>query len=204
MRLIKRIVACLLIISLLILVGCVEKEITPTLEQPAPAAEETVEVPVVEEAPIIEEPEAVDEVIPEPEPVVEETKKIEEKENEELLYLEVEIREDKKMYPQDFRIRKGTTVRWINKDTDKFYHHLLIQIKSEDEIIPTTKVVAESGRLDSGEYWEHAFNKKGDYTVRDIFAGSLKNEITAEAIQALTPEELETSGEIIGNFYVDE
>jgi len=109
---------------------------------------------------------------------------------------EVDLTAEKIMVPDIIKIKKGTTVRWFNRDT-KFYHNLVIY-SAAIEKPRASDVIAQSGNINPGEYWEYVFEESGDYIVKDVYSGTMRGEITAEVIS-----EILEKGEIIGRVSVE-
>ena len=115
----------------------------------------------------------VEPTIEEPTPAVEEVV-------EEEVIVEIDLTESKIMDPDNLDIKKGTTVRWNNNDKG-FYHNVVIYNLNVE--IPTPKdVIVQSGNINPGEYWDYVFEESGKYAVKDIYSGTMKGEITANAV----------------------
>ena len=136
--------------------------------------------------PIEEMPAQIQEEIPEAVPAV----------------FEVKLTEDLTMVPDELNIQKGTTVKWIHNANKNMYHQLVLYSADIRDIPTPDDIIARSGNFKFGESWEYDFEEAGEYKVRDIYAGTMRGEITAEVIREITPELLEDS-EVIGTIYVE-
>ena len=91
--------------------------------------------------------------------------------------VEVDLTADKVMVPNEVEIKKGTAVRWYNRE-EKFYHNLVIY-SADIETPRASDVIAQSGNINPGEYWEYVFEEPGRFTAKDIYS-MMKGEITVE------------------------
>ena len=124
----------------------------------------------VEEQPaqIIEEQEKIEEELPEPEIV------------------EVILTIDRKMVPSQINITVGTTVKWINQGETP--RNLMIYDGSINDL--REENVIRSQNFYSGESFSYTFTEKKTYTIRDVYTGSMRGEITAEAVNILGDQEI--------------
>ena len=164
--------AVVLIISLA--KGCVENEVKPVTEMPIPVEEPEIE-PEVDKGLFVEETPTEEEIV---------------------AVFNVDLTKDKLMDPDSIKVKKGTIVRWFNKDK-LFFHNIVIY--SADVKIPTSDdVIAQSGNIIPGEYWGYIFNKPGEYSVKDIYSGTMRGKITAEVVS-----EILEKGEFAGKILVE-
>jgi len=91
---------------------------------------------------------------------------------------EVDLTAEKIMVPDKLTIQKGTMVRWNNKD--KNFNHNLYIYSAEVERPKQEDIIVQSGNIAPFGWWDYVFEESGTYTVRDIYSGTMKGEITAE------------------------
>jgi len=113
-----------------------------------------------------------------------------------LKTVEVNLTADKLMIPDNIKIKKGTAVRFFNRE-EKYYHNLIIY-SADVEKPMASDVIAQSSNINPGEYWEYVFERSGEYVVKDIYSGTMRGEITAEVVS-----EILEKGEIIGTISVE-
>jgi len=140
----------------LILSGCGEKEISPEEKTPTQIIQPAKET-VSEEK--IEEPSV---------------------ENQ------IELTAAKTMVPDFINIKKGETVRFVNKETN-FNHNLIIYPANVDRPMQED-LIAQSGNIGPGNYWEFVFEESGEYTVKDIYS-SASSQVTAEVVREIGLDE---------------
>lgn len=106
--------------------------------------------------------------------------------------VEVDITANKAMVPNTIEIKKGTKVRWTNKETGFNFN---IIIYSAEVVSPRREdVIIQSGNIAPGNSWEYTFEDSGSYKVRDIYTATTGT-ITASVIKVL--EEGKDIGTII-------
>ena len=96
-----------------------------------------------------------------------------------LMAAEVNLTASKIMVPERLTIKKGTAVRWNNQDKN-FYHNLIIY-SAEIERPKSDDIIIQSGNIAPLKWWDYVFEESGNYAVKDIYSGTMKGEITAEA-----------------------
>ena len=128
----------------------------------------------------------VKEVIEEKEEVVEEVPEF-------VSHIVVILTEEKIMDPSDLQISKGDVIKWVNEDTN-FYHNLVIYSSEIERPMPDDLII-QSGNIAPGNSWEYTFEESGDYTIRDIYSGTMSGKITAKVIA-------DTEGKVIGTISV--
>ncbi len=106
--------------------------------------------------------------------------------------LNVRLTKLKTLDPEFMSVKVGTKIRFLNEE-DNFNHNLIILFGVDS---PTEKdILARSGNIGPGDYWEFEFVEQGEYSIRDIYSSSMRGEITAEVIH-------EPSGNQIGRVKV--
>ncbi len=119
----------------------------------------------------VEEEEQVVEEIGEEEDVIEEVPEF-------VSHVVVILTEEKTMVPDELQISKGDVIKWVNEDKN-FNHNLVIY--SADIERPSTKdIIVKSGNIAPGDSWDYIFEESGVYTIKDIYSGTMRGEITAE------------------------
>ncbi|MBW2965683.1 hypothetical protein KY342_01110 [Candidatus Woesearchaeota archaeon] len=112
-----------------------------------------------------------------------------------LTIVEVDLTSDKVMVPDRIIIKKGTMIRWNNKDKN-FNHNLLIY-SADIERPKQEDIIVKSGNIAPLNWWDYVFEESGNYIVKDIYSGTMKGEITAEVIADIS------EAEIIGRINVE-
>ncbi|MDP7141179.1 MAG: hypothetical protein QF362_04225 [Candidatus Woesearchaeota archaeon] len=138
----------IIVVLLIILTGCVEKDIVDIIKE-TPSETETVKEEI-EEVKVEEKPE-----VQEPEPV-EEVEEIEMSEDKKTDYIWIN-RDD--FEPSELNITKGTKVIWIN----------------DDNIGRIFKQIGKGFRspiIDAGETFEHTFNESEVFRYADLNFGT--------------------------------
>jgi plastocyanin len=105
-----------------------------------------------------------------------------------LTIAEVDLTAEKIMVPDKLTIKKGTMVRWNNKD--KNFNHNLFIYPAEIERPKQEDIIVQSGNIAPSEQWDYVFEESGNYIVRDIYSGTMKGEITAEAAADISGAEI--------------
>lgn len=118
---------------------------------------------------IVDEPSTPVEAEP-VEPVEPETKSV-----------EIAITAERMMVPDEVTINAGDTVIFINKEERPVNHNVIIL--PGDLPSPSNKdIIAQSDNFGPGKSWEYTFVEKGKYMARDIYTGTARAEITANAV----------------------
>jgi plastocyanin len=107
----------------------------------------------------------------------------------------VRLTKDKTMVPDSIQIKKGEAVKWVNEDKS-FYHNIIIY-PADIERPAAKDVIVQSGNIAPEDSWEYLFEESGSYAVKDIYSGTMRGEITAEATAELISE-----GKVIGTINV--
>ncbi|MBN1386230.1 hypothetical protein JW968_04645 [Candidatus Woesearchaeota archaeon] len=94
--------------------------------------------------------------------------------------IEVRLTKEKTMIPSKLTISKGTTVRFFNEE-EKYNHNLIIHL-ADVKVTSKDDIVIQSGNFGPGETWEFEFEESGIYTIKDIYSGTMRGEITAEVV----------------------
>ncbi len=108
--------------------------------------------------------------------------------------IEVRLTEEKIMVPDELQIAKGNKVRWVNED--KNFNHNLVIYSAEIERPATKDIIIKSGNIVPGNSWDYIFEESGVYTVKDIYSGTMRGEITAEVTADIS------EGDVIGTVSV--
>lgn len=88
----------------------------------------------------------------------------------------IRLTSDKKMDPNSLTIRKGEGVKWTNED-QKVNHNLVIYSAAIER--PTSNdIIVKSSNIAPGDSWDYVFEESGVYTVKDIYSGTMRGEIT--------------------------
>ena len=115
-----------------------------------------------------------------------------------LTIFEVDLTADKIMVPDTILVKKGTMVRWNNKDRN-FYHKLIIYPANIERPMPED-VIVQSENIDPWGWWDYVFEESGKYIVKDIYSGTMRGQVTAEVTRGLS--EILDEGEVIGTINV--
>jgi plastocyanin len=107
----------------------------------------------------------------------------------------VRLTEEKTMDPSELHIAKGDVVKWVNED--KNFNHNLVIYPAEIERPTTKDIIVKSGNIAPGGNWDYTFEEAGEYVVKDIYSGTMRGEITAEATADIS------KGEDIGTVNVE-
>lgn len=170
MKAIKYILICFLVIFLIS--GCAKKEVAPVKESPSGLQTEA----------------DISKVTPE------------ETSAPAVNIAEVSLMSSKTMKPDFVEIKKGMTVRFVNKE-ENYYHNIVIYPATIQ--IPSTKdVIAQSGNIKPGESWDYTVKDSGEYIVKDIYSGTMRGKITADVTEEILVNTLK-NGKVIGRIYMD-
>lgn len=140
----------------ILLSGCGEKEISPEENTPAQ----------------IILPDTDKTAVPAPEEKVE----------EQSVENQIDLTAAKTMVPDSMNIKKGEAVRFVNKETN-FNHNLIIYPADVERPIKED-LIAQSGNIGPGNYWEFVFEESGEYTVKDIYSAA-SSQVTAEVVREI-------------------
>ena len=161
---------CIVFLIGLLLSGCGEKELSPEEQTPAQIIQPAADKTMI--------------------PVSEE--KIEEK----VVENQINLTAAKTMIPDSINIKKGEAVRFVNKETS-FNHNLIIYPANVQRPLKED-LIAQSGNIGPGNYWEFVFEESGEYTVKDIYSAA-SSHVTAEVIREIDSDE---EGVLIGKIKV--
>lgn len=105
------------------------------------------------------------------------TKETPEEKSDDLI---ITLNVDKTISSSEETISKGDTVIFKNEDT--FPHLLMIEKENPDskDAWDRTILVHKGDRIEGGNSWSYTFNEKGDFTVRDTFAGKMRTVVIVE------------------------
>ena len=113
---------------------------------------------------------------------------VEEEIPELVSHLAVRLTEDKVMVPSKLEIAKGDAVKWVNED--KNFNHNLIIYSAMIERPSAKDIIVQSGNIAPGDSWDYTFEESGDYTVKDVYSGTMRGEITAEVTADISEEKV--------------
>ena len=88
----------------------------------------------------------------------------------------IRLTEEKTMVPNSLKIRRGEGVKWVNED-QKGNHNLVIH-SAEIERPTSNDIIVKSGNIAPDDSWSYTFEEPGVYTVKDIYSGTMRGEIT--------------------------
>jgi len=88
----------------------------------------------------------------------------------------IRLTEEKTIVPDSLNIRRGEGVKWVNED-QKGNHNLVIH-PADIERPTSNDIIVKSGNIAPGNSWSYTFEESGIYTVKDIYSGTMRGEIT--------------------------